>query len=81
MVAIPVSSVIFVDVEYFESLFSQHYCNNILQFREFFNQHSDAGSGTRSYLQAEEAIIGNIYWLERNLPVVTSWLNKQTDHK
>jgi len=49
----------------------------VLQFEEFFNQHSDAGSGTRSYLQAEETIKGNIYWLEHNLPAVTSWLNKQ----
>ncbi|XP_065906392.1 glutamyl aminopeptidase-like isoform X2 [Dysidea avara] len=45
------------------------------EFEEFFNQHSDAGSGTRSYLQAEEAIKGNIYWLEHNLQDVTNWLN------
>ena len=50
------------------------------QFEDFFNEHADAGSGTRSYLQAEEAIKGNIYWLEHNLQTVTSWLNAQASH-
>ena len=62
-------------IRYYDILY---YC--VLQFEEFFNQHSDAGSGTRSYLQAEEAIKGNIYWLEHNLQAVTSWLNEQTNH-
>ena len=51
------------------------------QFEQFFNEHSDAGSGTRSYLQAEEVIKGNIYWLKRNLQAVTNWLNEHTNHR
>ena len=52
-----------------------------LQFEQFFNEHSGAGSGTRSYLQAEEIIKGNIYWLEHYLQTVTNWLNEHTNHR
>ncbi|KAL5020481.1 hypothetical protein ScPMuIL_003373, partial [Solemya velum] len=48
---------------------------DLQQLEEFQNKEPDMGSGTRAYNQAIEETKSNIKWMEKNIPVIESWLD------